>query len=486
MATSTGPGDQATPRLPFAGEFSPGQIDLKNVLDLAATTDGDRAELVAEIASRYFSEAAESLANDPEARLEMQRKRAGNVAIGLANYGLYDSSSQGLTPLGEELRTERDDASRMKRFARHILTELNGVAVLEAVRALQRRGVRPSKTALADELRRRGFTTLPQATTHHLIMLNWLAEAGVVRDGRNRVIDDAVLREIIGGATEEIHQISAMTAGQRAFLDALVHLSRGRAAPVRVAHVEEVAIERHGNVLGNDDSRRRRIRDPLATAGYITLPATKGRGGKSGNVTPSDKLLALDPELLTGHVETGLPSDLLEHMDTPLDQIYADLSSSDTHVKGLALELLAVNMAIDLGLTPIALRLRAAQAGGSEVDLIAESIGMWTTRFVFQCKNTASVRGNVVLREHGLADLLKAQATIVVATGKFTADAAKVRDAVAADTAKQMVLVDGSVLQRYRTNGATSLAAYFKAQAERTSTLKRGQTTRLGDLEVTE
>jgi hypothetical protein len=45
-----------------------------------------------------------------------------------------------------------------------------------------------------------------------------------------------------------------------------------------------------------------------------------------------------------------------EKLYTPLDEISRDLDSPDTHVKGLALEVLAVRLAYELGLTPLRFR----------------------------------------------------------------------------------------------------------------------------------
>src|SRR5438270_1188111 len=132
-------------RLPFGGEFSPGQVDLRELLRLAVAHDGDRAALQDAIRVRYFAEAAQARAGDPRAQAEQRHKRAGNVVIGMQQYGLIDQSSATLSALGHEMLADEVDGAMFERFARHIITYLAGSDVLDAVRALQRRAVRPSK-----------------------------------------------------------------------------------------------------------------------------------------------------------------------------------------------------------------------------------------------------------------------------------------------------------------------------------------------------
>src|SRR5205823_2646772 len=108
------PSDAA--RLPSGGEFSPRQIDLRRVLQIAAEHDGDRKAAEEAIRDTYFSTAAEAHL-DPAKRREQQRKRAGNVLIGMRTYGLYDRGR--LTDLGRALLATPTDAEMQKRFAQH-------------------------------------------------------------------------------------------------------------------------------------------------------------------------------------------------------------------------------------------------------------------------------------------------------------------------------------------------------------------------------
>jgi Restriction endonuclease len=481
MSPTSSDGGGAAPvrRIPPAAEFSPGQIDLAELLGLAVQHPGDRTAFVEAIRVSFFPDAAPKLAGNPKERLRMQTKRAGNVVIGMSTYRLYDKATRTLTPLGASLAT-LDESEQFEKLARHILTALHGAEVIEAIRSLKAQGKKPSKILLAGELRRRGFD-LPKATDHHLILLNWLELSGVVHPP-DREVDDDILKCLVGADPETVHEVLSLSPGHLVYLATIQGLSQGNAgARIPSSQVDELAIEAYGEILGPDDQRKARIRDPLAVGGWIELTGTgAGRGGKSGFIEPTEKLLALDPALLDRTPSPGLPADVLAELDVPLEQIYSDLDSEDKHVKGIALELLAAHMAFDLGLDPVAFRLRAADTtGGTEVDLVAEAVRLQFSRWVFQCKNASKVDLRVATREIGVADIVHAQVVVIVTTGRFTRDTPAIRAALAASTAKQLILVDGTTLRRYRKDGPSALLRHFRAQAKETMEAKRTQGLRL-------
>ncbi|HEX5608860.1 MAG TPA: restriction endonuclease [Solirubrobacterales bacterium] len=463
-------------RIPPAAEFSPGQIELGPLLKLAAAHPGDRTGLTEAIRSSFFADAVPKHADNPALQRKEQTKRAGNAVIGMGTYGLYDRQQKQLTELGVAL-SKLDEAEMYEELARHILTNLFGVDVIEAVRSLKARGEAPYKEPLAKELRRRGFTNLPNAADHHLILLKWLEQSGVV-SGREREVDDEILKRLVGAESETMHEVLSLPESHRAYLGTIQGLCReqpGEKFPS--SQIDELTIETHGEILGPDDQRKALIRDPLREAGWLELTGTtKGRGGKSGFVEPTQKLLELDPALLDRPPAPGLPADVLDQLDLPLGQVYTDLDSYDTHVKGVALELLAANMAFDLGLEPVAFRLRAAETtGGTEVDLVAEAVRLQFSRWVFQCKNTRKVDLKVATREIGVADIVHAHVIVIVTTGKFTRDTPAIRAALATATEKQLVLVDEKVLRDYRKNGPSALLRHFRKQARETMEAKRTQ-----------
>mgnify|MGYP007068845936 CR=1 FL=1 len=98
--------------LPFGSEFSPTQIRLLWLIDLAQKYDGDWKQLEHSILNEYFSANKTTDSN--------KKKLANNVKLGMQAYGLLDKEGH-LTDLGNELLSLRNNESEMyKRFARHI------------------------------------------------------------------------------------------------------------------------------------------------------------------------------------------------------------------------------------------------------------------------------------------------------------------------------------------------------------------------------
>jgi Restriction endonuclease len=477
-------------RLPEANEFSPGQIpvdprerpkrgDLRGVLAIVARYPGDRAAILEAIRRRYFPEAAEAR-TDPAERLKQQQTRASNVLIGMRGYRLLTSGAPRLTEIGEQLLAEPDDTRMREAFARHILRRCHGLEVLQAVRDIQARQVKVSKLSLADELRRHGFQ-LPRGTTHHTKLLQWLREANVIDAANN--INEAQVSRLAGVSLAVVGEWVALPRPQRAFLTALRKLAEvhgGQMIPTKTV-VDQAQLEQGS--LGKEDQLRANVYQPLEQQGWLSLsPGAGGRGGKSGFVAATSKLLDVDLEALAGYPIGDIPADLRAKLNTPLDKIYEDLRSKDTHTKGIALELLALRIAIDLGLTPLRFRERSAKTGGAEVDLIAEGAHLHFSRWLFQCKNVRTVALSDLAKEVGMAVLLKGHVVVMVTTGRFAASVAEYAEELARTTVLQVVLVDGTTLAKYKEAGAAALMSFFHDAAADAMRLKRPQV--LGSLDA--
>jgi hypothetical protein len=200
-----------------------------------------------------------------------------------------------------------------------------------------------------------------------------------------------------------------------------------------------------------------------------------GRGGKGGEIAATDKLTDVDFEMLIGFRPGDLPADLRSAMTTPLETIYENLDSEDTYTKGIALELLAVNLATDLGLMPLRLRVRGTRTGGAEVDLVAESAHLHFSRWLFQCKNTKKVDVGVLAKEVGMAALLQAQVIVIATTGTVSKAVVTYAQRVSQTTPYQVVLVDGTMLGDYRSGGAMTLRHQFQEDAKSVMRQKRTQ-----------
>jgi hypothetical protein len=463
-----------SPKLPEAMEFSPGQVDLATVLRIVNDHAGDRDAQVEAIRQTYFAEAA---ARQPtaEGRLKQQRTRAYNVLVGMKGYGLLSFETQALTEVGQALLAEPDDADRLDAFAAHILTKTHGIEVLRAIESLRARGVVVNKLSLVDELRREGFATLPMGTTYHMTLLAWLREAGVVV-GRYD-IDGGKVSELAGTTMAVIDDWSNLTRRRRAFLQTLRRLADvAGTEPLPVRDVLAAAIAEHGPIFREDQLRADVVR-PLEELGWVTTSGIgPGRGGKSGNVHATEKLRGADFEQLTGYVHGEIPQDIRAKLNTPLEEVYRDLASLDTGVKGIALEVLAVRLAVDAGLVPLRFRLRSAKTGGAEVDLVAEGAHLHFSRWLFQCKNQrAEVPLSDLAKEVGMATLLDAHVVVMATTGKFRGSVRVYADELAATGHLQVVLIDGAILAAYATRGAAAVQATLHEHAQATMRLKRQQ-----------
>jgi hypothetical protein len=458
-------------RLPEANEFSPGQINLREALSLALQHGDDRDALVEAIRARFFASSAAKRA-DPAERLKQQQTRANNVLIGMKGYGLFDLKESRLTDAGEMLAAVTDDQLAAA-FAQHILTTSPNIEVLEAVRSLQAQGRRPTKATLQSELESRGFR-LPRATTHHTKLLQWLREADVI--DANYEIDEELVAELIGVPLDTLGEWASLSREQQSLLRTLRRLAEAHGASAMPARdvVSQAKFE-HGPIF-REDQLARGVFKPLIEGGWIDQTvAAGGRGGKSGNIAPTAKLLDVPLELLPEGDEWGVPADLRSKLGTPLESVVADLSVDNKHRKGIALELLALRLAVDSGLTPLRFRLRAAETGGAEVDLVAEGAHLHFSRWLFQCKNTRTVSLADLAKEVGMAVMLRAHVIVLVTTGGFASSVQPYARALMDTQHLQVILVNQRTITAYRKGGSAALLRFLHETAQDTLRLKRAQ-----------
>jgi hypothetical protein len=464
-------------RLPEANEFSPGQIDLRKLLATVRNRQGSRQAIVEAIREAFFSDAASSR-DDPQEREKQQRTRAYNALLGASKYSLVDGSLTELTPFGDEALAAVTDADLYRLLARHIIRDLGGFEVLVAIKEMQAAGLDVNKSSLQDYLQQYAGLKLPRATTHHMKLLQWLRLADVL-PATGYQLSDAAIKEISDLSIDDAETWVSLTAEQKAFLRILrrMALLEGTNDVPTKAVIDAVEME-YGPIFERPDQLAASVLKPLASPenGWIVhAVSSAGRGGKSGNVAATQKLLEVDVDLLPEGEGFGIPPDLRSKLTTPLEKIYEDLDSSDTYIKGVALELLALRMASDLTLIPTRLRERGTTTGGAEVDLIAEAAHLHFSRWLLQCKNTRSVGVSALAKEVGMAVLLKAHVVVIVTTGKFSSSVVTYAEELASTGYLQAVLVDQEVLASYKASGGRALRAHFQGIARRTLEIKRPQ-----------
>ncbi len=416
-------------RIPSAPDFSPEQINLTRLLQAVRAGAGSRETVDASIAEAF-----------PKIGLG----RARNPRIALGEYGLYDKASHRLSALGNEL--------------------------LEL-------GEKANKATLDAELRRRGFA-LAADTTRHIFMLWWLERAGVCsydRSAQSWSVHDERLRDLVGISFADIDVFSTLSLNQRLFALTLKRIAAVEGTqPVRVSRVRKETEALYSGVAFKGALRERVIR-PLAAAGLL-VEAEMQSAGKSGTVAATQRLIELDVDIAQ-RLSTGLvPPELRRRLNTPLADVYRALSAGTKNERGLALELLALRMAYDVGLAPMGFRERSVDTGYAEVDLIAEGAHLMFSRWLFQCKATkTNVPLNDLAKEIGMATVLRAHVVVMVSLGSFSRDLVEHAVRISENTHLQVVLIDRRVLTAYRNRGSGALLEFLLDTAAETLRVKRAQ-----------
>ncbi|MGV1003881.1 MAG: restriction endonuclease [Candidatus Nanopelagicales bacterium] len=463
-------------KLPAANEFTPGQLGgstaVYALLGAVGDLSGERAEIVEFIRGRWFSKSAMRRSADPGDQLEQQRKRATNVITGMQQYDLLEPgrSPLVLSELGLQVYELRDSPEvGLSILAKHLLHSKYGLELLLIAGSLPQ----PiTNEAVADALAKSGYE-IPTHTTNHSKLRAWLGAAGLIND--KWVVDQAVLKALSGTSAADVRLWERLTPVQRDVILSLRVRDEGNQTPIQSSDLLELLRQR--GTTFDPGQVKKTIYAPLTAAGLIQHTVKEGgRGGKGGQIQLTESAKGLAVEVIDS-LELGVvPPDLAAALALPLETILDDLQAANVDVKGRALELLALRMAADAGLLPADMRLRSRETGGAEVDLIAEAAQLHFSRWLFQCKNqVVPVSLSVLAKELGIATLLRAQVIVIVTTGSFAGSVVRFARQAAETTSIQVVLLDGSVLGKYRERGVQGLRDELHRQAQSALTHKRPQ-----------
>ena len=407
------------------------------MLEIVHRNGGDGEGIAKAIRDAFFSKHAPD-SEDPEYN---RMKLAKNTRSALVDYDLLDQDSWKLTPTGiklYELVAKPDEL--YAEFAKHILLNKKGLDLIDIVKTLKSRSEDVTLETLATEARRRNLY-LPFGSTHMSDMRAWLRKAGVFTN--KDTVDDELVKQLLGYDTDEISELASLTPELQSFLKALAHINERPPIPSsRVAHIAEKLY----NVRFPEKSLPRTL-EPLEQFGLVELTKTTGgRGAKPYLVTPTDKFNTqfLEPLLkaLAGRME--LP---ISQLARPFQEVLEELKSPSKYKKGVALELVAANLARSIGLEVVGWRLRADETGGAEVDLVADNPRMGFTRWQIQCKNQRKSTLEDVAKEVGLTSHLKSNVVLVVTTGNFTKSAVEYATSINKTTNLSVILIAGGELQ---------------------------------------
>ncbi len=448
--------------LPFGSEFSPSQIELTRILEIADEHNGDWHTIENAIRQEYFDSYSTSENN--------RRKLANNCELGMIAYGILHRDGT-LTKLGRQLFSLRKTPERMYEvFARHILLNLKGLIVIQTVQDMQIRGERVNLLNLREWLGERGIH-FPRGGKHASIMRLWLEKAGLVISA-NWQVDTNRLERITGASGDTIDQLSMFTTEQKAFLKTLSNMAGH--GPYWSNDIEKMAITTYG-VRFDEKNLPKTVLYPLEEAGYIHLErGTKkpGRGAKPFRVSFTNRMRTEILGSIIECLESQARPELRPMLRKSLVEILEELHSADKHLKGLALEALAFYLMRLIDLKYVATRLRGEATGGAEVDLIFEGARLIFSRWQIQCKNTKSVSLDDIAKEVGLTFQLKSNVVMIVSTGTIGTEARKYAQSVISNTNLNIILLDSTDLQRIIKN-PTYIVDVLNREATRAMEIKR-------------
>lgn len=447
--------------LPFGSEFSPSQVDLPILLDLALQCGGNSEKLQAAIQTRFFSEHGGGSPRN-------QRTLAMNCRLGMKAYGIIDESAL-LTDFGRSLyAVKANEHDLYEKLARHILLHLKGMSLVQCIRDLTTAGIDVNLTSLRDGLAERGIH-YPPGGKHPSMMRLWLEKAGVFV-GKRWQIDEVRLREVLGTDPSDFDVLSHLTVEQRAFLRALVNTGVTDPQPANV--VVKLATSTFG-VRFPEKSLPKVVLNGLVNAGYISIAkTTEGRGAKPFLVAPTPKLTSDVVIPLMNQLADQIDPKLIDLLRRPLSGIVSELGSDDRNVGGLALEALAFKLMRLLDMDYVATRLRAQVTGGAEVDLVFQSDRLVFSRWQVQCKNTLRVSLDDVAKEVGLTHFLKSNVIVVVTTGEVGAEARRYANKIMSDSNLCIVMIDRTDLQRIQAD-PSAIVDSFNREARHAMALKK-------------
>lgn len=449
--------------IPFGAQFSPNQVDLTRILRILAQFAGSREAITGAILESFFSE------HSTEQRWQL----ADNCVLALRAYGLLDAQATTPTDLTHHLLGLKP-GQMYETFAYHILTQLQGITVIETILLMQANGEDVTLTSLRTKLEQRGLH-VPRGTVHLSSMRLWLAQAGIFDAGVERgrrlyQVDQQRLNHVLGIDLDVIDDLTQLSGSQRAYLRALVRIpDRDPLIANRVADLATLLYAARFNHKELPTS----VLFPLRDLGYIEAKkSTEGRGAKPYLVFRTERFWReISEPILTATADRAhlVPRAMFE---VPLTQILGDLGSSDTYVKGKALELLAIYLTRLIDLEFKGWRTRSADTGGAEVDAIVEGKRLIFSRWQIQAKNTRTVRLDDIAKEVGLAlTFIYANVVLVITTGDFTGDAYDYANHVMRMSNLNVILLNGDELGRLNED-PTNIVAMLNGKAERAMQVK--------------
>ncbi len=157
-------------KMPYGAEFSPDYIDIKQLLKMAADYSG--------VSANDFIEAWKKKYTD-------NKTMANNCKNSMVAYQILEEGGGiTLTPFGQDLASMKKEADIYDAMAKRILTYLNGLMFIEAIRTITSEGSTPTLVSVTETLNLMGCEKLSGSNKHVPTMKKWLEKAKVI-DGWN-------------------------------------------------------------------------------------------------------------------------------------------------------------------------------------------------------------------------------------------------------------------------------------------------------------
>lgn len=335
------------------------------------------------------------------------------------------------------------------------------MSLLKAIEAINTRGEIPTLELIAYELQEMGYSLSPNAI-YTSTMRKWLKLANVLEKEYN--INWDIVYDLLGANKDYIDDIYSLTSPQKYFLLSMIQLDINDFQPWN--DIAKYAKSRYQIRLPSKTFVKDIIQ-PLVELNLIeTEKTTTGRGAKPNLV----KLTFKAKNQLVGNLISTI-ANLTNLSETELNKSFEDvvndLDNSDKHIKGKALELLAIWLIRLTSLRFTQWRLRSYEStGGGEVDVLAASDRFVYSRWQIQCKNTKKVDVDVLAKEIGMTFVTGADVVMIVTTGELTRDALQYASRMMEVSRYYMILLQKDDIQAIKED-KTNIIKILDKQARR-------------------
>lgn len=390
-------------KMPFGAEFSPEKIDIIKLLKIAVTYDGYESteEFVKAVSKEYFKD---------------NGAMGGNCKNSMVAYGILETGGGiNLSLFGRNLSIMSQEANIYEEMAKNILTNLNGLMLIEAIKGVTDVGESPTLVNITEMLNVLGCEKLSKTNKSVPTMKKWLEKSGVL-SGWN--INQKRLENLIGVKDEEIASFKGLSHAQICFVRALCNCDTGNYQ--NAAKIRDLA-KNSFNVVFEEKSFAANIIKPLIEKDIIEKkPDTRTHGGNASEIRLKGTIKADVFAPILQQIEMLVGKEVIKYIQKPLDVLRKEIDAKSKHVKGLALEAFAIKMMRIVDLDFAGTRLKGSETGGAEVDVIFDTTRLSYSRWQVQCKNTDKVSLEQIAKEVGLSHVLKSNVIVILTTGRVS------------------------------------------------------------------